>query len=66
LPFVAAILLATRARDEQELRTLWLLARDWRCYFDTVGGPDVLRAPSASPVQSLGQHFLTRFLHDDG
>ncbi|NKI98116.1 hypothetical protein FHW92_000162 [Novosphingobium sp. SG707] len=31
-----------------------------------VGGPDVLRMPSASPVQSLGQHFLTRFLHDDG
>lgn len=65
LPF-AAILLATRARDEQELRTLWLLARDWRCNFDTVGGPDVLRVPSPSPVQSLGQHFLTRFLHGDG
>jgi hypothetical protein len=61
LPF-AAIMLATRVRDEQELRSLWLLARDWRCNFDTVGGPDVLRVPSPSPVQSLGQHFLNRFL----
>jgi predicted alpha/beta hydrolase family esterase len=61
LPF-PAILLATRARGAQSLRSLRRLSRDWGCAFDTVGTLDVLSVPSHRPVETLGQRFLARFM----
>ena len=61
MPFVACVL-ASRCRGAVALRALRMLARDWDCPFDTIAAASVVSVPSISPVQSLGQRFLSGFL----
>ena len=58
LPFAACVL-ASGSRGAMDLRTVRRLAVEWRCSFDTYGGQSVPSVPSPSPVQSLGQRFLS-------